>query len=149
LIVYPGKQNMVGFDMLDNFTEMTANKIPPWISWKLVCNSAAVAENNNFGLDLHFLQKPMKNYSLIEIADNNRRDKVQILAVVRNTRVALESHSIFCHFLFYLLEFRARVILVYNVHHFRWGSLRHVSAFYLTDYLAQTAGRTFGLVAYR
>jgi hypothetical protein len=29
LIVYPGKQNMVGFDMLDNFTEMTANKIPP------------------------------------------------------------------------------------------------------------------------
>jgi hypothetical protein len=60
LIEEKWEEDMVSFDILDDLSEVTTDKGPSGVSRELLCDLGAIAEDDNFGFDLDFLQKPMK-----------------------------------------------------------------------------------------
>lgn len=48
------------FDILYNFSKMTADKAPSCVSCQLFGNFAVIAENDDFCFDLHLIQKSVQ-----------------------------------------------------------------------------------------
>lgn len=118
LIKDDGIEHVMSLDVLDDLPKMAADEVPTRVSGQLVSYLRSIAENEDLGLDLHLFQEPMEEQSIIEVADDNRRNKVQLPAVLHHAGVAAELYVVFGQLLLDLLELSIAVVFIDYVYDF-------------------------------
>ena len=116
LIKDDGVKHVMSLDVLDDLPEMTADEVPARVPGQLVSDLCSVAEYQDLGLDLNLLQEAMEEKPIIEVADDDRRDKVQLPAVLHHAGVAAKLYVVLGQFLLDLLEFSVAVVFVDDVY---------------------------------
>lgn len=91
----------------------------------------------------------MEEKSIIEVADHNRGDEVQISAVLHHAWVATELYVILGELLLDLLELSVTVVFINNIHYFYRSSFNKIPSFDFFDDFSESTGRTFSLITYR
>jgi len=134
MIQYNRHNYEICFNKLYNFTEVTAYKCPFILMEDLFCYLSFITKNYYLWSTLHFLQISHEKVFLAEIADDERRKKIQCFCVCYQIIIASKINIIFLKFSFNFFEFGTVVIFIYDIYNFGHTFLYYITPFNLSNY---------------